>query len=115
MIRKLLASVLLVGSFTMVGASTAYAAPPPGDPNCTFEKGLTTCTETASAFVTDVTGAPCFVFDPITGLPQFGTIHEHYLETTTTVTTYRGRKTDREPLTTETTSTRQFVGANCIV
>ena len=115
MIKRLMASVVVAGSLTMVGGSMAYAAPPSADPNCTFEKGLTTCTETTSAFVTEITGAQCFVFDPITGLPRFGTIHEHYLETTTTVTTYRGRKTTREPLTSEATSTRQFVGANCIV
>ena len=93
MIRRLMATVVLAGALVITGGSGAYAAPPERDPNCTFEKGKTTCVE-RTVVVTEgrePCGAP--------GQYRYYT----FMETTTITKVYKGRNTDREPVSTETT------------
>jgi hypothetical protein len=105
--RKFLVIVVAALTSAMMMATVAFAEKPAQDPNCTFEKGNTTCTtteKTNSYITTKTVGSQykyCGYYYWYRSVPVYQNYQTDVYETTTTV--YKG-KGDRVESTETTTS-----------
>ncbi len=114
--RKFLVVVVAALTLAMMMATVAFADKPAQDPNCTFEKGNTTCTTTekTNSYITTkqvgTTYRYCssYWYGYYKSVPVYQNYQTDVYETTTTV--YKG-KSDRVESTETTTSE---VGPNAV-
>lgn len=111
--KKLLVAIVVTLVVVLLVAPTAFAAKPAPDPNCSFDKGKTTCTETKlvnSYYSTEQVG---WTTDDCGGLfPQRVPLLQDYrvdvYQTTTTV--YKGKSDNVVSTDPKTSEDRSPVG-----
>jgi hypothetical protein len=109
--KRLLTTIVLAGGLAAGGTAQAATAPLPA--GCTFEKGTTTCVASESHTEARGTGATCELVDRASGTTSAGVVIELYEVTTRTVTTFKGKNTDRDPLSTSEERTETLVDSTC--
>ena len=108
-----LTAIAVAGGLSLAGGS-ADAAPAQLPAGCTFEKGNTTCVAIESYGEDRDTGEACELLDPEDGVITVGVVIERFEVEIRTVTMFKGKNTDREPLSIGGDRTDRFVGSTCV-
>ncbi len=114
MFRRLLVTVVLAAGLAILEGSAVDAAPPSDDPNCTFDRGVTTCQETSAPVEFTQTEERCEIQDPQGGTMQGVTVTT-YRGVTIKTTSYKGRNTGRPPATIFETTLLEVLSSECVV